>query len=37
MFGVKIFTMVICWACAIFIAPIGLAYLYYHHTKAEKQ
>ena len=31
----KFFTMVMCWAFAIFIAPIGLAYLYYHHSKTE--
>lgn len=31
---VKVFTMTICWSFAIFIAPIGLAYLYYHHSKA---
>jgi len=30
----KIFTMVLCWSFAIFIAPIGLAYLYYYHSKA---
>src|SRR5690606_6430994 len=30
---VKIFTMLLCWSFAIFIAPIGLAYLYYHHSK----
>lgn len=36
MMVVKIFTMAICWGAAIFIAPIGLAYLYYHHTKNEK-
>jgi hypothetical protein len=29
----KIFTMMLCWSFAIFIAPIGLAYLYYHHSK----
>lgn len=30
---VKAITMAICWVFAIFIAPIGLAYLYYHHSK----
>jgi hypothetical protein len=35
--GVKLATMALCWAMAIFIAPIGLAYLYYHHSKNEKQ
>ncbi|MCX7132093.1 hypothetical protein [Aeromonas sp.] len=29
----KLMTMTLCWAGAIFIAPIGLAYLYYHHSK----
>jgi len=29
----KLITMGFCFAFAIFIAPIGLAYLYYHHTK----
>ena len=32
----KVIGMTICWAGAIFIAPIGLAWLYYHHTKQEK-
>lgn len=31
----KLITMFICWVCAIFIAPIGLAYLYFHHSRAE--
>jgi len=29
----KLFTMAMCFAFAIFIAPVGLAYLYYHHSK----
>jgi hypothetical protein len=29
----KAITMAICWSAAILIAPIGLAYLYYHHSK----
>jgi len=33
MIVMKIFTMMLCWSFAIFIAPIGLAYLYYHHSK----
>lgn len=33
MLFVKLMTMALCWAGAIFIAPIGLAYLYYHHSK----
>lgn len=31
----KFITMTICWVFALFVAPIGLAYLYYHHSKAE--
>lgn len=32
--GWKALTMLICWLAAIFIAPIGLAYLfYYHHVR----
>ena len=30
----KTLTMVLCWAFALFIAPLGLAWLYHHHTKA---
>jgi len=33
MIVMKVFTMMLCWSFAIFIAPIGLAYLYYHHSK----
>ena len=36
MLFVKLMTMLLCWGFAIFIAPIGLAYLYYHHSKAER-
>jgi hypothetical protein len=32
----KAFTMLLCWVFALFIAPIGLAYLYYTHTKAAR-
>jgi len=32
----KLFTMMMCWGFAIFIAPIGLVYLYFHHGKAER-
>ena len=31
---VKMFTMIICWGFAIFIAPLGLLYLYFFHGKA---
>jgi hypothetical protein len=36
MMAVKFITMTVCWIGAIFIAPIGLAYLYYHHTKNDR-
>lgn len=29
----KMLTIGICWALSIFIAPVGLAYLYYHHSR----
>jgi len=32
---VKLFTMFLCWSFALFVAPVGLAYLYFHHTRAE--
>ena len=37
MLFVKTITMLLCWAFAIFIAPVGLIYLYFHHSKAEQQ
>ena len=36
MFIVKFLTTIICWAMAIFIAPIGLIYLYFYHNKNIK-
>jgi len=36
MLFVKIITMSICWSFAIFIAPVGLAYLYYYHSKENQ-
>lgn len=33
----KLMTMAICFVLAVVIAPIGLAYLYYHHTKQANQ
>lgn len=33
MLFIKLFTMAMCWAFAIFIAPVGLAWLYWHHSK----
>lgn len=32
----KLITMLLCWLLAIFIAPIGLAYLYFYHSKAQR-
>jgi len=31
----KIIMMIVCLIMAILIAPIGLAYLYYHHSKPQ--
>jgi hypothetical protein len=31
----KVLIMAMCWGLSIFIAPIGLLYLYYHHSKLE--
>ncbi len=36
MLVVKFITMALCWGFAIFIAPLGLVYLYIHHTRAER-
>ncbi|MBD1226400.1 hypothetical protein [Xenorhabdus griffiniae] len=36
MLAIKLITMILCWAFAIFIAPVGLTYLYFHHTRQEK-
>ncbi|CAE6859087.1 hypothetical protein R75461_07888 [Paraburkholderia nemoris] len=33
---VKLVTMALCWSMALFLAPVGLAWLYFHHTRAEK-
>ena len=30
--AIKTVTMVMCWTLALLIAPIGLAYLYFHHS-----
>lgn len=32
----KLMTMLLCWCFAIFVAPVGLAYLYYHHSKSAR-
>ncbi|MFK5949997.1 MAG: hypothetical protein QM500_14635, partial [Methylococcales bacterium] len=36
MLFMKIITMSLCWSLAIVIAPIGLMYLYYRHSKTER-
>ncbi len=33
MLFVKFMTMAMCWGAAILVAPIGLLYLYFHHSK----
>jgi len=37
MLAVKLLMMVVCFFCAIFIAPVGLVYLYFYHTKQAQQ
>lgn len=32
----KLMTMVLCWGLAVVIAPLGLIYLYVHHSRAEQ-
>ncbi len=34
---VKLFTIMLCWAFALFIAPMGLIWLYFHHSRNENQ
>lgn len=36
MLFVKFMTMVLCFSFAVFIAPIGLAYLYFYHSRVEQ-
>ncbi len=31
----KFITMYLCWGLSLFIAPIGLVYLYFYHSKNE--
>ncbi len=33
----KFITMLLCWTFSIFIAPVGMLYLYYYHTKKERE
>jgi hypothetical protein len=35
MLVVKLLTISICWSFSIVIAPIGLVYLYFHHSRNE--
>lgn len=37
MFAIKVFTMYIFWGFAIFIAPVGLVYLYFYNSKNINQ
>lgn len=37
MMAVKVMTMAMCWSMAIFIAPVGLAYLYWHNSRSTAQ
>lgn len=37
MMAFKFTTMALCWGLSIIIAPIGLAYLYFYHTKEERK
>lgn len=30
----KVITMALCWVFAVFVAPVGLIYLYIHHSRA---
>ncbi len=34
---VKIITMAVCWSLSIFIAPVGMLYLYFYHSKKERE
>lgn len=36
MLFVKIMTMALCWSLAVCVAPLGLLYLYFHHSKLER-
>ena len=32
----KLFVIIICFIMAMFIAPVGMLYLYFHHSKHDK-
>ncbi|WP_339476931.1 MULTISPECIES: hypothetical protein [unclassified Pseudomonas] len=34
MLMVKVFTMAMCWSFAIFVAPVGLAYLFWRNSRS---
>jgi len=36
MLGFKLMSMAFCWTFAIMISPIGLIYLYFHHSKVQR-
>ena len=33
MFAIKVFAMSVCYCFALFIAPLGLIYLFFHHNR----
>lgn len=37
MLTVKTFTMAMCWVFAVFVAPIGLAYLFWRNSRKTSQ
>lgn len=37
MLAVKVTTMIMCWSFAIFVAPVGLAYLYWRNSRQISQ
>ncbi|WP_338107341.1 hypothetical protein [Pseudomonas psychrophila] len=37
MLMVKVFTMAMCWSLAIFVAPVGLAHLYWRNSRQISQ
>jgi hypothetical protein len=36
MLVVKLTTMLVCWSCAMIVAPIGLGYFYLHQSEAAR-
>ncbi|NUT61915.1 hypothetical protein HNO82_12385 [Herbaspirillum sp. C9C3] len=36
MLAVKVIMMSVCWSLSPVIAPIGLLYLYFHHSRSER-